>query len=200
VNSNAGTGRYLTTPRPRDVDGYDQAAAAGLTPQVPSDPPAVTVGPTARQALRDVARSGIGLVVALAAVLLIGGSDGRLSLPVVGILLGVAAVGTVVVLAAVRRWGRAQLAELQRGYTTTSFKLGRFWAGTAAPDGPVTLGWVEWKWDATWVLRPDGSVVSPPTGDTDPPGLYPSPRRPGALELWTGCQWSGHLPKGTGPR
>lgn len=93
---------------------------------------------------------------------------------------------------AVRRWGRAQVAELQRGYTTTTFTMGRFWFG-GAPEGIVSHGWVQWDWDATWVLRPGGEVVSPPSGEGDPPGLYPSPRVQGVMELWTGHQWSGYL-------
>jgi hypothetical protein len=129
----------------------------GLTPRVPTSPPEVTVRPTARAALRDVA-----------------------------LTIGAAA-------AAVRRWGRSQLAELRRGYTTATFRLGRFWFASA-PDGPVTNGWVQWDWTANWVLRPDGQVLSAPTGSGDAPGLYPSPRRDGAMELWTGHHWSGHLP------
>jgi hypothetical protein len=58
----------------------------------------------------------------------------------------------------VRRWGRSQVAELQRGYTTTTFTMGRFWYAST-PDGPVTNGWVQWDWEATWVLRPDGQVA-----------------------------------------
>lgn len=45
---------------------------------------------------------------------------------------------------AVRRFGRVQLAELHRGYTTADHRLGRWWL-RAAPDGPVTVGWVEWS-------------------------------------------------------
>jgi hypothetical protein len=44
-----------------------------------------------------------------------------------------------------------------------------------------------------WVLDGStGAVVSPPVADADPPGLYPSPNRPGAMELWTGVVWSGN--------
>jgi hypothetical protein len=68
--------------------------------------------------------------------------------------------------------GRIQLAELQSGYTTCTFTMGRFWFA-AAPEAPVSHGWVEWDWDATWVLRPEGEVVSPPSGEGDPPGAVP---------------------------
>lgn len=175
------------------MPGFARARSQGLTPRVSGAAPLVSVRPTARSALRDV---GVTIGVAVAAdvgAMFSTVTDGRLSWTAVAVVLGVGVVGVLAVLAAVRRWGRAQLAELQLGYTTTTFTLGRFWFGSA-PDGPVTNGWVQWDWDATWVLRPDGRVRSAPTGDGDPPGLYPSPRRDGAMELWTGHQWSGYLP------
>jgi hypothetical protein len=70
--------------------------------------------------------------------------------------------------------------------------MGKFWIGS--PDGPITHGWIQWDWNATWVLDPDGAVRSHPRPDADPPGLYPSPHAPGQLELWTGHQWSGYIP------
>jgi hypothetical protein len=178
------------------VPAFGRAKASGLTPRVPRTPPEVTVRPTARRAQLDVAMI-VGTVVAtILLVLFGGGSDGRLSWPVVGVLLLVTAAGSALTMGAVRRWGKAQIAELQRGYTTTTFTMGRFWI-SPAPDAPWTLGWVQWDWHATWVLRPNGKVVSSPSSDADPPGLYPSPRRENALELWTGHQWSGYLPRKT---
>lgn len=160
---------------------------------MPDTRPDVMVRPTARRALRDVALV-IGLsVAAILAVVAVGATDGRLTWPVVALVLLLAGAGGGAVLLAVRRWGRVQPAELLLGYTTTTFALGRFWFG-AAPDAPWTLGWIKWDWRGTWVVRPDGSAVSAPTGDADPPGLYPSPNREGAFELWTGCQWSGYFP------
>lgn len=190
-------GPYVTSPRPRDVPGYDEAKASGAVPRVPVTPPAIAVRPTARRALRDTALVGVAAVIALLSVLFIGASDGALPWPAVGTLLVVGAVCALALRTAVRRWGRAQIAELQRGYTTTTFSTGRFWAGVAAPDGPWTRGRIAWTWDATWVMRPDGTVISEPSGDTEPPGLYPSPRHEGRLELWTGYQWSGYLPDTT---
>ena len=163
-----------------------------MTPQISATPPQVSVTPTARQALRGVAVVAGLVVTAILTVLFTGSASGRLPWPAVAALLGVSACGVVALAVAVRRWGRALVAELQRGYTTTTFTMGRFWVGRA-PDGAVSHGWVQWNWDATWVLRPDGEVVSAPSGDGDPPGLYPSPRHDGVLELWTGHQWSGYL-------
>ena len=46
--------------------------------------------------------------------------------------------------------------------------------------------------------KPVGVRTAPaaPSGDAvdgDPPGMYPSPTRPGSLELWTGVTWLRHL-------
>ena len=187
-------GRYVHAPRPRDVPEFGRAQAQGLTPRVSPGPPQVSVRPTARSALRDVAVvAGLG-VAATVTLMVVAAEDGRLSWSAVAALLGVGAVAMCALGAAVRRWGRSQLAELQQGYTTCTFTMGRFWVG-ASPDGVWSNGYVKWDWDATWVLRSDGEVVSAPSSDGDPPGLYPSPRREGVAELWTGHQWSGYLPR-----
>lgn len=135
--------------------------------------------------------------VAVVVVTLSGASGGRLPWTAVAAVLVVGSAGAAAIVVMTRRWGRAQLAELQRGYTTATFALSRFWFAPA-PDAPMTLGKIQWDWRGTWVLRPDGTVVSAPAGDADPPGLYPSPNRPGAVELWTGHQWTGYFPKVAG--
>jgi hypothetical protein len=91
------------------------------------------------------------------------------------------------------------LEELQAGYATRTFTQGSFWI----PRGPArthkdndVIGWV---WDGLWVLDEHGNVIATPDRTLDPPGLYPSARRPGHLELWTGCQWAGVHPKGPEP-
>jgi hypothetical protein len=151
------------------------------------------VTPSAWAARRDTGLVTAAGVAAVVMVMAVAGTNGRLDAAGIATLLTVSALAVLALAFAVRRWGRATIAELQRGYTTAPFTMGRFWMG-AASDGPLTNGWVGWDFSATWVLRVDGRVVSSPTGDTDPPGLYPSPRRDGALELWTGCQWSGYVP------
>ena len=183
-----------TAPRPRDMTTYDRAVAAGLCPRVPPVAPRVEVAPTARRALRDTAVTAGMSVLAVVTVVVVGASDGRLPWPVVAAVLLVGAAGAASLAMAIRRWGRAQIAELQRGYTTTTFTVGGFWFAPS-PGGPWTLGLCGWDWRGTWVLRPDGEVVSAPSDAFDPPGLYPSPHREGALELWTGSQWSGYFPK-----
>ena len=80
------------------------------------------------------------------------------------------------------------------GYTTVTFESGRWWVSRL--DRPMKhRGHTGWDWSGAWVLRADGRVVSAPRPDVDPPGLYPSPRRAGELELWTGHQWTAHFPE-----
>lgn len=184
---------HVTQPRPRDLTDLDRAGSAGVTPVVSSTPPPVTVIPTARRALRDRWLTVGGAALAVAVAMIAGADNGRLSLGAVVTMLVVAAAGVIAMIVTTRRWGRAQLAELQLGYTTTRFVLGRWWFAPA-PDAPLTLGKIQWDWSGTWVLDPDGTVISAPSPDVDPPGLYPSPNRPGAVELWTGHQWSGYFP------
>jgi hypothetical protein len=153
----------------------------------------VTVHPSAHHAFRDVVIGSAAVVVAVVVVAVAGGTDEQLTWGAVGLMLSIATVGILALAALIRRWGRAQLAELQRGYTTHTFTMGKFWIGRS-PDGLITHGWVQWDWTATWVLTPNGDLRSHPHSDSDPPGLYPSPRTPGQLELWTGHQWSGYVP------
>lgn len=106
--------RNVTGPRPRDVPGYRPVAAAGLVPQVPADPPSATVRPVAAHALRDVAVGAVALGAASLVVVAVGSEDGRLPWSTVGALLVVIAAGAALLWRLVRRWGRAQVAELQR--------------------------------------------------------------------------------------
>ncbi|KRF37287.1 hypothetical protein [Nocardioides sp. Soil805] len=159
---------------------------------MPPSPPRVE-GPTAAGALRRVVVVGVASVVAVVAAVLLGADGRRLALTTVGVVLVVAGIGAAATAAAVRRFGDVQLSELARGYTTTTYEMGRWWLG-AAPGGPLTVGWVQWDWTGTWILRPSGEVVEPPRPDRDPPGLYPSPRG-GGWEVWTGHQWTGYVPR-----
>lgn len=97
-------------------------------------------------------------VVAIVAVVLVAGASGQLAWVGLGLLLTVAAAASVAVAVAVRRWGHALVRELQHGYTTHAFTMGRFWFASS-PDAPITHGWVQWRWDATWVLAGNGGVV-----------------------------------------
>jgi hypothetical protein len=185
-------GRPLPEVRPRDVDGFARAAAAGLVPRVPPDPPRVLPGATAQQVFRTfLLKSGMTVAVVLVLIEVVQHVGmptvvSGLSVPVLGLL----AVGTIFF----RFWGdvgRRSVQEFERGYTTFVMQYGGFWwgegrrwqgAGRRAP----------WDYSGLWVLDGGGQrMISAPDPNADPPGFYPSPNRRGAFELWTGVVWSG---------
>jgi len=174
------------------VPGYADAVTAGLTPARPSRPPSILPGMTAQQAMvrclvLEVATVFVPVIVGLV-------TDMR----PIGLLLGAGAAGVVAVLFAIGRFRRILLAELAAGYVTTTFHQGMFWFvdRPGARWGNDVVGWV---WDGVWVLTSAGTVVSAPDPDVEPPGMYPSPNRPGQLELWTGTQWIGVYADPQGP-
>lgn len=183
--------RYVRSPRPREVPGFAAAAAAGVTPPRPSRPPSLLPGPTAHQALVrcGVVLAGAAALVAVAVA--VGPTDHhQATVTALLLMLGATALGIGAIIAAVRRFRRALLAELAAGYTTTTFYQGLFWM-VQGPGPKVGSDFVAWCWDGVWVLTSAGGVVSAPDPDVDPPGFYPSPNSPGQLELWTGSQWTG---------
>jgi hypothetical protein len=181
-------------PYPRDVEGYAAAVAAGLTPARPSTPPDITGRPTARNAFRYLATTfAVAVAATLACLALL--PDGRIAGKGAIAYVAVLVIGYFAVRVPLHRCRDILLEELQAGYTTRTFTQGSFWI----PRGPArthkdndVIGWV---WDGLWVLDRHGNVVSVPDRSLDPPGLYPSPHRPGKLELWTGYQWAGVYPK-----
>lgn len=179
--------------QPRQVKGYEQARVAKLTPQIPKTPPSILHKPTASQRLTRVAIVGAVVVISIIITMFAASEEGRLPLSGIIALLTVSGVGIAILWFTVKQWGKTLIAELQQGYTTNTFKLARFWTAPS-PDGVITNGWIQWDWDATWVLRNDGTVISSPTSLADPPGLYPSPHREGEFELWTGYQWTNYFP------
>ncbi|PPK92261.1 hypothetical protein CLV92_1157 [Kineococcus xinjiangensis] len=95
------------------------------------------------------------------------------------------------------RWGvavgRRNIEELQHGYTTHVLTFGQFHIGGGSHVRDTDAG-PPWDYSGTWVLHRDGRVKSAPQPGHDPPGLYPSPARPDAYELWTGASWTGYYP------
>lgn len=187
---------FVTTPRPRDVEGFAAARAAGSTPARPGAPPALEVSPTAHAALTQL---GVGIAASVLASLLVvvlgPSDDGQLEPPTALATVVVLIVGFLVCRALLRRFRDAFVAELQAGYVTTTFLQGMFWVrGDSSPRPAGGEDVVGWSWDALWVLGPDGSVRAAPEAEGDPPGLYPSPNAPGERELWTGHRWTGVFP------
>lgn len=84
--------------------------------------------------------------------------------------------------------GDVFLEELTAGYTTLPLALGAFWG---VNNRRVGLNYAEpWDFRGVWVLDGRGGVRSAPDREVDPPGLYPSPQRPGQLQVWTGTVWA----------
>ena len=186
--------RPSSTPTPRQVDGYDEAVSAGLTPARPMTAPSIAGRPTARRALVVLAAT-IGLAVLAAIACLVSLPGGRITGWGAAVYVVVLVVGYVAVRASLHRFRGVLLDELQAGYVTTTFTQGLFWM-PGRGSGRRTWGddVVGWRWDGLWVLDSHGDVVSAPDRAADPPGLYPSPHRPGELELWTGHRWTGVFP------
>lgn len=94
------------------------------------------------------------------------------------------------------RVGDRKLEEVAAGYTTLTLQFGDFWIGEGR-RWPRFGHRAPWDYSGVWVLDgTTGAVESAPDRSVDPPGFYPSPNRPGALELWTGVVWSGHYLQG----
>ena len=182
---------HIRSPRPRDVPGFAEAAAAGVTPPRPSRSPSLLPGTTAHSALVGCGVVLVGAAAIVAVAIAVGPTKGnQATVPALLMMLGATAVGIGAMIAAIRRFRRALLAELAAGYVTTTFYQGLFWMvnGLGPRAGDDVVGWV---WDGVWVLNSAGGVVSAPDPDVDPPGFYPSPNRTGQFELWTGSQWTG---------
>lgn len=177
---------------PREVAGYAQAYAAGQLPLVPQHPPTLVVRPTARAQLhRLIVLTFTGVLAAA----LLGRLLERLAWPggLRAVVLGAVAlalgVGTLRLLAGV---GNRSLAELERGYTTLELTFGGFWFGEGHEFQGEDLR-APWDYRGTWLLHHrDGRVLRAPDPTVDPPGMYPSPHRPGRRELWTGAVWLDH--------
>ncbi len=175
-------------PRPRDVPGFAEAVAAGIAPARPATAPQPSVRPSAaaRQRVFVVALVGGLTATVVLGLGLLGDDPG----PGAVALVGVAATVVLVVLAALWRWvGAAALAELHRGYTTTTLVFGGY--GLSVPRRYRSFGdRPPWDYSGVWRLGPVASA-DPPDPAQDPPGFYPSPTRDGELELWSGRVWLG---------
>lgn len=183
-------------PLPRDVPGFAEAVAAGVTPARPATAPDPSVHPTAAARQRVFVGALLGGLTGTIAVGLglLGDDPG----PSAVALVGGAATLVLVVLAALWHWvGAAALAELHRGYTTTTLVFGGY--GLSVPRRYRSFGdRPPWDYSGVWRIGPVSSAV-PPDPAHDPPGFYPSPTRDGELELWSGQVWLGVFRR-DGPR
>lgn len=119
-----------------------------------------------------------------------------------GILtLAAGLIGFAVIIRDLGRVGDRKLEEIAHGYTTLKLDFGGFWLGEGR-RWPHFGHRPPWDYSGLWVLDgTHGAVLSKPDRGVEPPGLYPSPNRPGAMELWTGVVWSGNYrrqPSSTG--
>jgi hypothetical protein len=152
--------------------------------RAPASAPALLPGPSAQAEFRRFLLKGVGVVVA---VLLIVDTAPHVGLGSAGVSIVVLAAGLAalwLILQLFAQVGDRNLEELAHGYTTLTLRFGGFWGG----EGQRRPGMGR---RAPWDYSGVGAVRSVPDPEREPPGFYPSPNRPGALELWTGAVWAG---------
>lgn len=140
---------------------------------VPTRPPARLPGASASELGR---RHLLGFGAATAAYLVV---FALLDAP--WVLIGAGLAWFVLGWVLLGRVGDRLVEELEHGYTTLVIDTGLFWFRAT--------GWTAWDFAGVWRFT-RGGVRPPDPGVTDPPGLYPSPRRSGRREVWTGCAWT----------
>lgn len=184
--------RLRTRPHPREVPGYAEAQRAGALPRAPQLPPSLLARPTAKAAFYRWAVLVFGGVLVLAVAF---AAIARSDLPeffTFLLFVVVALVFFALVIFTLPSVGRQSLQEFEHGYTTLELSIGGFFPG----EGPMTRTLdmrAAWDYSGTWRLdHRDGDVLREPDRSVDPPGMYPSPHRPGKRELWTGATWLGH--------
>lgn len=177
--------------RPSDL-ADDPAAVSGAGRPVPTTPPGLLPGLSASRLFN---RWLVTSALVVAAVLVAVEGVPRVGLGTWGesaLTLAVGLIGLAAIFRSLGRVGDRKLEEISHGYTTLKLEFGAFWRGEGR-QWPQFGRRPPWDYSGLWVLDgATGAVVSEPDRSLDPPGLYPSPNRPGALELWTGVVWSGH--------
>lgn len=180
---------------PRNVPGYIQAQAAGQLAAVPPAPPGLVSRPSAQEMFRNVALAGFGAVLVFPVSYRIMAHFGTPPVVAFVILLLGTSLAMWGLLRMLARVGDQALREFRQGYTTLTFEFGGFWFG----EGRFRLSSglrAPWDYSALWQLDgASGAVRRAPFGTGDPPGMYPSPSRPGCWELWTGVLWLRHFEK-----
>ncbi len=169
-------------PNPRTVPGFETAAALGLTPRVPDQPPAPVVMNSSHLLLGAVATSFAGIALLLVTV-------SKLNLP--GWQIGAVATGVVGVVLALLVWHRQLMwAEIMAGYCRMDYMVALFSRDREGRFPASRMKGAPWDLSGLWLLGNNDEVVRQPVPGVLPPGRYPSPNRPGELELWTGLAWA----------
>ncbi|MBM6402815.1 hypothetical protein JQN72_00965 [Phycicoccus sp. CSK15P-2] len=183
-------------PTPDLVPAYPVARRDLLLPTVPAHPPALVVSPSAGDlGIRFIRRFVGGFFGIIVVVLLLADPLGGWMAILLALLLLVAVRP---VARAWRRVGDSLMRELHTGYATFTLDVGEFRPGLRRPKRGLSYafgegGAVAWDFSGCWVLdRRTGAVVGRPAPGRLPPGLYPSPDRPG-FETWSGTEWTGDL-------
>lgn len=170
------------TRDPRTVPGYARAVELGLTPHVPASPPS-PAGTSSTRFILGIVAASVGVLL----VVLTLANAGRAPAWVLGV---VAAVGLVVVAVLLRRLRSIMWAEIQAGYCRMDYMVALFSRDPEYRFPANRMRGAPWDLRGLWRLAEDGSVAAEPDRSVLPPGHYPSPNRPGELELWTGLAWA----------
>jgi hypothetical protein len=159
---------------------------------VPAAPPALLRGVSAARLFNRFLLRGAGVVAAVLVIVEVASRSGLGSTASSVVTLAAGLLGFAAILALLGQVGDRKLDELAHGYTTLQLEFGGFWVGEGR-RWPRFGHRPPWDYSGVWVLDGStGAVISEPNPDADAPGLYPSPNRPGAMELWTGVVWSGN--------
>ena len=172
---------------PRQVEGFAAAQTLGLLPRVSEVPPDLPRRTARRAFIRWIVYLVLGAVGWAVLASTLARPLQRWS-PVAGSALLV--LGALFLFLFVRlrsQVGDVFLDELGAGFTTLPLTVGAFW-GVNRHEGANYME--SWDFRGIWVLAGSGKVRSTPDRTVDPPGLYPSPERPGQLQVWTGMIWA----------
>ncbi|KRF21003.1 hypothetical protein ASG90_00880 [Nocardioides sp. Soil797] len=167
---------------PRSVPGFDRATELGLTPQTPAAAPDPVTINSRFLLLGILAVSFAGLVVVLTVV-------NRLELP--GWAYGVIAACLAGLVVGLLVWHRRVMwREIQAGYCRMDTMVALFSRDPEQRFPASRMKGAPWDLRGLWRLGDHGEVLRAPVPGVLAAGHYPSPNRPGELELWTGVAWA----------
>lgn len=166
---------------PSEVPGFAAHEASRGKQRVPTVPPTLLPGPTSTHLVLRMAAGFIGGVLTL--VLLPLPDSWRLVVFLPASIFILYLTGRQL-----HAFGSRQVEEYLAGYRVRGITMGSAFLGRS-----YRRAWehkrVGWDERGLWQLNTRGEAVAPPQEGVLPPGFYPSPHRPGRLQLWTGLQW-----------